>query len=146
MSFSLAVFAPELTALYEQARDSGANSIGAWKKIYTLVFGLISVDENGDPLLSRGYDVNNDPVIVNRDGAVIDLNAAAIDIGNRYDGDFNPAAGVDPAAWVFLRGVPDVNAGLWGQAGHFGSIADVGSNDGDDELHGGVGNDILIAA
>ncbi len=38
------------------------------------------------------------------------------------------------------------NVVVWDQADHFGSIADVGSNDGNDELHGGVGNDVLIAA
>lgn len=111
MSFSLAGFQNELAYLYDQAVAAEESNQGAWAKVYTFIFGLISVDENGQSLLSRGYDINNNPIIVDRNGQQIDLNAGDIDIGNRYDSDFNPASGVDPAAWVFLRGVPDVNAG-----------------------------------
>ncbi|MDD9899349.1 MAG: Ig-like domain-containing protein [Alphaproteobacteria bacterium] len=114
MPFSLAEFVPELTLLRSEALPQEDTTPGLWSNAYTLVFGLITVDDQGQALFSRGFDQNNNPIIVDRQGSPVDLQNVSASLPNRFDSDFSPATDVDPAAWVFLRGVPDVNAGTGG--------------------------------
>lgn len=130
MTFSLSEFVLELeiTLIQSQSLQSTAET-GSFAFAYELVFGLISVDADGNSFLSRDQDTDGNNVIVDRFGNIvlrigqdgdgnniltngvgtpIDFTQTFIDSDTRF-GSLEPAPGVDPGAWVFLRGVPDVN-------------------------------------
>jgi Ca2+-binding RTX toxin-like protein len=89
----------QLDKLTEARTDALASlaEYGRYAISYELVFAMISVDGGGTPIIPDG------------EAAGIDLETWSL---SDYDtSGWTMAIGVDPGAWAFLRGVPEVN---WG--------------------------------
>lgn len=87
------------TALTQAQAADVTNSTGAYAKAYEMLFAMISVGPSGTL-----------PTIINENNAgTIDLESFDLTYTQKFEGGFEPAPGVDKGAWIFLRGVSEVN-------------------------------------
>lgn len=121
MSFSFLGYEWAIEEVYEQGSYNETNSSpgapGPWAQVYEFIFAIISKDSYGNPFFRFKLDENGNPerdvndryIILDRSYDVVDPLTFSLPLADRMTS--SPLTGVDPKAWTFLRGVPEVNRG-----------------------------------
>ena len=93
-----------LDAAFQQAVSNDVmDSTGAYAKAYELLFAMIAIDPNtGQPIISE-----NDSASIVDEAAF--LSSFDLTYTQKFESGYEPVSGVDKGAWIFLRGVSEVN-------------------------------------
>ncbi len=86
----------KLQEVYTEAVNSSLTA-GKYAKAYDLLFAMICVDASGNPIISEA--------------SASSINLSTWKLSDYNTSQWRPAVGVDEGAWVFLRGVSQVNLG-----------------------------------